>query len=128
MLGRSARVRYRVGPADTAAALGSGDVSVLGTPKVLALLEQATVAAIAGDLSPAQTSVGAEVTLRHRAPTPVDAEVTAVAEVTSVQGPRVTFDVRLEQDDAVVATGTVVRVLVDRAGFGGVQTPVVDRG
>jgi hypothetical protein len=48
--GLEAAFRYTVTEADTAAALGSGEVPVLATPRVLALAERATVAAVAGAL------------------------------------------------------------------------------
>ncbi|MFD0801044.1 thioesterase family protein, partial [Streptomonospora algeriensis] len=56
-----------VGPQDTALALGSGDAEVLGTPRVLALAEEATVAATAGELDEGATTVGTEVALSHLA-------------------------------------------------------------
>ncbi|MGH3742746.1 MAG: thioesterase family protein, partial [Micromonosporaceae bacterium] len=56
--GLSARVELVVGDADTAQTLGSGDVPVLGTPRVLALCEAATVAATASQLPGDSTTVG----------------------------------------------------------------------
>ena len=103
--------------ADTAVALGSGDVLVLGTPRVLALVEAATVAAVAGALDPGATSVGSRVELEHRAPTPVGATVRAEAELTAVAGRRLTFTVTLTEAGRVVASGTVERAVVDRTRF-----------
>ena len=67
--GLEGSVGMTVGPADLASALGSGDVAVLGTPRLVALAEAATVAALAGVLDPGRTSVGTRVDLRHLAPT-----------------------------------------------------------
>ena len=50
--GTSAVVVLTVGPEDTAVALHSGEVEVLGTPRVVALAEEATVKALAGRLPP----------------------------------------------------------------------------
>ena len=50
---------------DTATALGSGDVAVLATPRLLAWLEAATVAAAADVVGPGETSVGTRVELEH---------------------------------------------------------------
>ena len=44
--GASATVVHLVGSGDTARALGSGDLDVLGTPRLVAWCEQATVAAL----------------------------------------------------------------------------------
>ena len=46
-----------VGEADTAVAMGSGTVHVLATPRVVALVEQATCAALAGHLAEGCTTV-----------------------------------------------------------------------
>ncbi|MDA0562940.1 thioesterase [Streptomonospora sp. S1-112] len=108
----------RVGAEDTAAALGSGDVDVLGTPRALALAEAATVDTVAAHLAEGQTTVGTEVALSHLAASPVGAEVRAEARLRQVDGRRLVFDVTLAHADGrVVARGTVERVAVDRARF-----------
>ena len=71
--GLEAAFRYTVTEADTAAAVGSGDMPVLATPRVLALAERATVAAVAGALEAGATTVGTRVELDHLAPSPVGA-------------------------------------------------------
>jgi fluoroacetyl-CoA thioesterase len=109
----------QVTAADTAVALGSGDVGVLGTPRVLALLEAATVAAVAAALEPGSTTVGRRVEVDHLAPTRPGATVRATATLTEVAGRRLTFTATLTEGDRVVARGTVRRVVVDRAEFGG---------
>jgi predicted thioesterase len=113
----SASVTVTVTEADTARALGSGDVEVLGTPRALALAEAATVRAAAASLAPGQTTVGTRVELDHLAPSPVGATVRADAELVYRSGRRLTFDVRLTQDGREVAAGRVVRAIVDRARF-----------
>jgi predicted thioesterase len=103
--------------ADTAIALRSGDVAVLATPRLVALCEEATVAAVAGDIDPGQTTVGTRVELDHLRPSPVGAQVTASATLVSVDGRRLTFDVEASDAGDVVARGVVVRALVDRTRF-----------
>jgi predicted thioesterase len=93
----SASVTVKVTEADTARALGSGDVDVLGTPRALALAEAATLRAAAASLAPGQTTVGTRVELDHLAPSPVGATVRADAELVYRSGRRLTFDVRLTQ-------------------------------
>jgi len=78
-VGRQAVVTVETGPRDTAAALGSGDVPVLGTPRLLALAEAATVRALDGALPPGQTSVGTSVRLEHTAASPVGMRITVTA-------------------------------------------------
>ena len=84
---------------DTAAALGSGDVPVLGTPRLLALAEAATVAAVAPHLAPGQTTVGTAVTLEHRRASPVGSGLVIEAELTEVDGRRLVFSFIARRDD-----------------------------
>jgi fluoroacetyl-CoA thioesterase len=114
---------------DTARALGSGDVDVLGTPRVLALVEAATVRASAPLLADGETTVGTRVELDHLASSPVGATVRADAELVDRTGRRLTFHVRLTQDGRTVATGRVIRAVVDRDRFtGAAQASTDDRG
>ncbi len=118
-VGATATTSFIVDEASTAIALGSGDVPVLGTPKVVALVEQAAVAAISGLLEAGQTSVGTNVSLDHLAPTPVGRAVLATATVTSVDRRTVRFDVEVTDDGRPVAKGSHVRAVVDRNRFTG---------
>ena len=111
--GRAVAFRYIVTGADTAAALGSGELPVLGTPQVLALAERATVAAVAGALEPGTTTVGTRVELDHLAASPVGAELEVEAVLERVAGRRLQFAVRLGDGDRLVANGR------DDAGGGG---------
>ncbi len=115
--GLTGSVVWTVTAADTATALGSGDVPVLGTPKVLALAEAATVAALAEALDTGSTSVGTSVTLRHLAATAVGASVVAHATLTETVGGRLFFSVAVHEGDRVVADGQVERVVVERERF-----------
>ncbi|MEU4371009.1 thioesterase family protein [Micromonospora chersina] len=115
--GLTARVELTVTDTDTAEAVGSGDVPVLGTPRVLALAEAATVAATATRLPSGSTTVGTRVELEHRAATPVGRTVAARAELVKVDGRRLTFEVIVTDGNEVVATGRVERALVDRQRF-----------
>ncbi|MEV4545861.1 thioesterase family protein [Micromonospora echinaurantiaca] len=115
--GLTARVELTVTDADTAQAVGSGDVPVLGTPRVLALAEAATVAATATRIQPGSTTVGVRVELEHLAATPVGRTVVAQARLAKVDGRRLLFEVSVTDGGEPVAEGRVERVLVDRQRF-----------
>ncbi|MBD3782834.1 MAG: thioesterase [Micrococcales bacterium] len=116
--GRTAEVSRTVTAADTAAELGSGDLLVLGTPRLLAWAEAATVAALEGALDPGATSVGTRVGLTHTAPSGIGDAVTVTARLTSVDGRRLTFAVAATGPaGALLGEGTVERVVVDAARF-----------
>jgi fluoroacetyl-CoA thioesterase len=115
--GLSARVTLEVGEADTALAFGSGDVAVLATPRVVALCEQAAIAAVDGRLRDSETTVGMRVQLDHLAPTFVGGAVVAEAVLDEIEGRRLTFTVRVHDACSLVAAGRVTRVVVDRTRF-----------
>jgi predicted thioesterase len=115
--GLEATVEERVTEAMTAERLGSGDVPVLGTPAILALVEAAAVAAVADTLEPGQTTVGASVELDHVAPTGVGAEVAATAGLVEVDGRRLRFSFEVTDPAGPIARGNHVRVIVDRDRF-----------
>jgi predicted thioesterase len=116
-VGATAMLQFQVGDDDTAAALGSGDLPVLATPRVLAWCEAATCAAVR--LPDERTSVGTRVQLEHVGASPVGAAVRVTATVGYVDGRLLRFDVVAEHvaDGKVVATGEVTRVVVDRERF-----------
>lgn len=116
-VGLRGEARLVVGEADTARALGSGDVDVLGTPRLVALFEQATVNALSGFLDGAQSSVGMRVQVDHLQPTPIGAEVVAEAHLEKIEGRRITFTVSASDSGGLIAAGKVTRVLIDVERF-----------
>jgi predicted thioesterase len=116
---REASLTFTVVEADTALAVGSGTLSVLGTPRLLAWCEAATCAALEPVLAEGQTSVGTRIELEHRAASPVGAKVDVTASEVYADGRlrRFTVAARHAQDGKVVATGEVTRVVVDAARF-----------
>lgn len=115
-----ARLAFAVTDRDTASALGSGDVPVLATPRLIAWLEAATVAAIPG-LGDDETSVGTRVDIEHLAASPVGATVEAVADLIHRDGRLLRFQVVAHHDigagPILIARGEVTRVVVRREPF-----------
>jgi|SRR5437899_6208104 len=118
MAGLSGEVTHRVTDADTAMVIGSGDVPVLATPRLLALAEAATCAVLEPHLDSGATSLGTRVELEHLLATAVGAQVTVTATVEHVDGRLVRFEVSATDDQGrLVAHGRVTRVIVDRERF-----------
>lgn len=115
--GLSARVELTISDADTAQALGSGDVPVLGTPRLIALAEAATVAVTAPHLAPGTTTVGTRIEFDHQAPSAVGRRVTVLATLAKVDGRRLVFDIVVREGTEQVAEGRVERAMVDRQRF-----------
>ncbi len=115
--GMAASATRCVEESDTAISHRSGDVPVLATPRVVALAEEATVAAVAGSLPPGSTTVGYGVQLTHLAPSPLGAQVTADVVLESVEGRRLVFRVSVTDGRGLVAAGYITRVVVERERF-----------
>jgi fluoroacetyl-CoA thioesterase len=111
-------VAHEVTAADTAAALGSGDLQVLATPRLLAWCEGATCAALSPALRAGETSVGTRVRLDHLLATPVGGRVSVTATVVHTDGRLRRFEVTaLDGEQRLVGSGEVTRVVVDRDRF-----------
>jgi predicted thioesterase len=120
-----ASLRFTVTDDDTAVAVGSGSLPVLGTPRLLAWCEAATCAAIEPTLPAGSTSVGTRVSLEHLAASPVGAEVEVAASSSYADGRlvRLVVSARHTGDGKVVATGEITRVVVDAKRFLGRISP-----
>ena len=102
---------------DTAVAMRSGEVPVLATPRVIALCEEAAMAAVADQLPAGQTTVGMRVQIDHLAPTSIGSSVAAEATLERVEGRRLTFTVTANDHCGLIAAGKVTRVVVETDRF-----------
>ena len=100
---------------DTAVAMRSGDVEVVGTPRLVALAEEATVAAVKVPAS--QTSVGTRVELDHLLPSRIGERLTATARLDELLDRDLHFSIEIRDETDIVARGLVTRVIVDRDRF-----------
>ena len=105
--------------ADTARALGSGSVDVLGSPRLVALCEEACCKALENSLDEGTTSVGMRIQFDHLQPTPVGVEVVAEAVLEKIDGRRLKFTVSASDPGGLVAAGKITRVVVDLERFMG---------
>lgn len=102
---------------DTALEVGSGSLLVYATPCMVALMEGAACEAIAEALDETKTSVGTQLTISHLSATPVGLEVTAEAEVSSVEGNTITFKVAAYDEKGLIGEGTHTRVVLSSQRF-----------
>ncbi len=114
-----AQLTFLVDAGDTASALGSGSLPVLGTPRLLAWCEAACCAAIEPALPAGSTSVSTRVSLEHLAASPIGQEVQVTASASYVDGRlyRFTVAARHADDGKVVGTGEMTRVVVEKDRF-----------
>ena len=112
-VGMQGSAALTVSEADTAVAMGSGAVQVLATPRVVALFEQATCAAVEGQLPEGCTTVGTSVSLEHLRPTPVGGHVVAEATLDAIDGRKYSFTVTASDANGLIARGAVTRAIVE---------------
>lgn len=101
-----------------ALSLGSGDLPVLATPAMMALMENAAMTAVAAHLPEGSTTVGSEISSTHLRPTVLGGRVSATAELVAVEGRRLDFAVQAQDADGnLLGKGTHTRYVVDRLRF-----------
>lgn len=112
-------MRHQVTDADTASAVGSGDVPVLATPRLIAWLEAATVVAAARYLQPGQTTVGISIHIEHTRASAVGTGVEISAEAHPDDGGRrISFVVNAVDDTGQrIGGGEIRRAVIDRERF-----------
>jgi fluoroacetyl-CoA thioesterase len=112
-------MRHEVTDTDTAAAMGSGDVPVLATPRLIAWMEAATVRAAAAFLGRGETTVGTAIRIEHHRATPVGGSVEITATPPrEIVGSRLIFRVQaVDGSGKVAAAGEIDRAIVDRQRF-----------
>lgn len=115
--GLRGEARLVVREEDTAQHLGSGNVAVLATPRMIALMENVSVKAVDHLLPPGQATVGSEIRVRHLAATPQGMEVTVHSELVEVEGRRLTFKVEAFDEREKIGEGTHIRYIIDLDRF-----------
>ena len=115
--GLTGSASLEVGDGDTAIAMRSGDVPTLGTPRLIALCEEATLKALNGHVKDGCSSVGVRVQVEHISPTAIGRTVVAEATLEKIEGRRLVFSVSAKDDHGLVAAGKVTRVMVELERF-----------
>lgn len=116
-IGMTGTVSTVVEREDTALEVGSGSLLVYATPCMVALMEGAACEAINAALPEDKTSVGIELSIKHTSATPVGLSVKATAEVTSVEGPIITFHITAEDESGPIGEGIHKRAIVTTQRF-----------
>lgn len=101
----------------TAKAIGSGDLPVLATPAMIALMENAAMLAVAPYLAETDTTVGGFMECSHLKPTAMGDEVEAEAVLVEIEGKSLHFDIAAYAGDKKIGEGHHIRYVVDRDRF-----------
>lgn len=118
VIGTSHTSSLTVTTAHTAITLGSGNLPVLGTPAMTALMENAAMLAIAPFLDQAESSVGISLNISHDRATAIGDTVSATATVTLADGRRIVFEIQATDSRGdTIGRGTHARFVVDVQKF-----------
>ncbi len=101
----------------TAIQMGSGDLPVLATPAMMALMENAAMLAVKDELPEDCTTVGGHIASSHLKPSKIGETLIATAEVTKVEGKKIEFNVAAYAGETLLGEGTHLRFIVDRERF-----------
>ena len=108
---------YQVTKDQTALSMGSGDLEVLATPALVAMMENCAKRLLAPELSSNYTSVGFTMNLKHIAPTAIGTDVKVEAESERINTNKVPFSIKAFVDEQLVGEATHQRVIVETAAF-----------
>lgn len=100
-----------------AVTMGSGDMRVFATPALVALMENAAMCCVAGELPEGSSTVGGMIQTTHLKPSAPGAQVKATATLMQVEGRKLTFKVEAKEGDVLVGEGAHIRFVVDRERF-----------
>lgn len=117
MNAKSITLTYTVTPDLTAQSMGSGDMPVLATPAMVAMMENASMRLVAADLAEGDTTVGGHIDASHLRPSAIGAEIEVTATLTAQEGRKMTFRVEARDGGDVIGEATHTRFVVARERF-----------
>lgn len=107
----------RVEAGNTAEYIGSGDMAVLATPAMVALMENAAMLAVALHLDEGETTVGSMISTSHLKPSKVGNIVEARAELVKIEGRKLQFKISAYDGGELIGEGEHTRFVVSRSKF-----------
>lgn len=116
-IGLANEVSEMVTEKNTAVAMGSGVLKVYATPAMCALMEKAASDLMDALVEAGNTTVGISLNIAHTAATPVGMKVTAKAEITGVDGRKISFKVTAWDEAGEIGSGTHDRFTVGAEKF-----------
>lgn len=102
---------------NTAQTLGSGDMEVFATPAMVALMENAAMKTVADYLPQNSTTVGSLINVSHIKPSGLGETIETTAILTTIEGRKLTFEVKATDSNGTIGEGTHIRFVVDREKF-----------
>jgi predicted thioesterase len=116
-VGLKAEVSELVSEKNTARTFGSGGLDVYATPAMIALMEKASLTAVAASLPEGCSTVGTLVNIKHISASPLGARIRAEAVLKEVDGKRLVFEVCAFDGDGPIGEGVHERFIIKDEKF-----------
>lgn len=110
-------IEIKVTKENTAAALGSGTLSVFATPAMIALIEQTAWKSVELYLDEGQGTVGTKLDISHLSPTPVGMTVKCETELTGIDGRCLRFEANVYDETGLIGKGVHERFIISSDKF-----------
>jgi len=95
----------------------SGDLEVLATPALIALMENAAMLCVVDELPKDSTTVGGQISCTHLRPTGLGHTIHATAMLKTAEGRKLLFNLEAEDEKGIIGKGTHLRFIVEREKF-----------
>ena len=115
--GLSGSATVKVTEANIAATMKSGSLAVFATPAMCALMEEAACAAVNAHLEEGSGTVGISLSITHDRATAMHDTVTATANLTAIDGRKLTFEVSAADSKVTIGKGTHERFIINNEKF-----------
>ena len=92
-------------------------MAVLATPAMIALMENAAMLAVALKIEENETTVGSMISTSHLKPSKVGNTISAIAELTAIDGRKLTFKIEAYDGETLIGEGEHIRYIVNREKF-----------
>lgn len=102
---------------DTARVYGSGLLDVYSTPAMVALMEKASMQLVQAHLEPGHGTVGISLDIKHMKAVPTGEEIRCTSRLTSIEGRRLTFEVKVYHGKDLVGGGSHSRYIINEQRF-----------
>ena len=101
----------------TARVVGSGDLDVLATPSMIAMMEKTSSYLVAPFLDEGETTVGTLVNVSHLKASLVGESITVVSELIEIDRKRLVFKVSAFSGEVLIGEGTHERFIINAEKF-----------
>ncbi len=109
--------KFHVKKENLAIEIGSGNLAVLGTPALIAFMENIASDLVQKDIPPNQSSVGVKMDMAHLGPSRLDAEIKINCKISKKKGQSIYFHIEAYDNNKLVGKAKHTRVIIDRKNF-----------